>query len=172
MLNYTLYQLGWFACVLGAAWHHPFAGFVIALSLIAIHIAVVDDRWLEARLVLFAVVVGLVVERIQLAAPTYQFTSGVIVEGLPPPWLLALWAQLATTFRFSLRHVFARPLVALLFGAVGGPLAFLAGARLGAVTLVPPVGAGLLRLSICWTVAMAIFAWVQRRTQRPVQLGG
>ena len=48
-------------------------------------------------------------------------------------------------------------------GAAGGPLAFLAGERLGAVALLPPVTHGLLRLSISWAIAFAIFSAVVRR---------
>lgn len=167
MVNYVLYQAGWFACVLGAAWHYPLVGLSLAMLLIAIHLLLVREIAVEGPLLVLALCVGLLVEWVQFAGGTYRFTSGVIVDGWPPPWLLALWAQLATTFRFSLRHVFARPLLALLFGAAGGPLAFLAGERLGAVILLPPVAAGLVRLSICWTVAMAIFAYVLRRIGRP-----
>jgi hypothetical protein len=86
-----------------------------------------------------------------------------VVDALPPPWLLAMWAQFATTFRFSLRPVLARPPGAALFGAVGGPLAFVAGERLGAITLLPPLTHGLLRLSISWAVALVVFSAVVRR---------
>jgi hypothetical protein len=61
------------------------------------------------------------------------------------------------------RPVITRPLRAALFGAAGGPLAFLAGERLGAVTLLPPLAYGLLRLSISWAVALVIFSAVVRR---------
>jgi len=114
-------------------------------------------------LLILATTVGVIVEMVQIAGGTYRFTSGTVIDALPPPWLLALWAQLATTFRFSLRHVFARAAVAVPFGAVGGPIAFLAGERLGAVTLVPPLTAGLIRLSICWAVALLIFFVVTSR---------
>ena len=69
----------------------------------------------------------------------------------------------ATTFRFSLRTVITRPIGAALFGAAGGPIAFLAGERLGAVTLLPPLTHGLLRLSISWAIALVVFSVVVRR---------
>ena len=100
---------------------------------------------------------------IQIAAGTYRFTSGTLIDALPPPWLLVMWAQFATTFRFSLRGVITRPVLAVLFGAAGGPIAFLAGEALGAVTLLPPLGYGLLGLSISWAIALAVFSVVVRR---------
>jgi Protein of unknown function (DUF2878) len=74
-----------------------------------------------------------------------------------------MWAQFATTFRFSLRSVITRPVTAMLFGAAGGPIAFLAGERLGAVTLLPPLGQILFRPSISWAVALVAFSAVVRR---------
>lgn len=74
-----------------------------------------------------------------------------------------MWAQLATVLRFSLRAVIARPLPAAIFGAVGGPIAFLAGQRLGAVTLLPPLAPGVLRLSLTWAIALVLFSVAVRR---------
>ena len=163
LVNYALYQIGWFACVLGGASHRPWTGFAIAIILIGVHLALSVKRSLDVRLVLLAAAVGAVVEMIQIAAGTYRFTSGTVFGALPPPWLLAMWAQLATTFRLSLRSVATRPVPAMLFGAVGGPLAFLAGERLGAITLLPPLSYGLLRLSISWAIALLVFSAVVRR---------
>jgi hypothetical protein len=163
LVNYGLYQIGWFACVLGGAWQRPWTGFVIAMILVGVHLALSVERSLEVRLVVLAAAVGAVVEMIQIAAGTYRFTSGTVTDALPPPWLLGMWAQFATTFRFSLRSVITRPVPAMLFGAAGGPIAFLAGERLGAVTLLPPLAYGLLRLSVSWAIALVLFAAVVRR---------
>ena len=163
LINYALYQAGWCACVLGGASHRPWTGFLIATILIGVHLTLSLDRSLEARLVVFVTAVGAVVEIVQIAAGTYRFTSGTVNDAMPPPWLLAMWAHFATTFRFSLRRVITRPVSAALFGAAGGPIAFLAGERLGAVILLPPLTHGLLRLSISWAIALVVFSAVVRR---------
>jgi Protein of unknown function (DUF2878) len=162
LINYTLYQTGWFACVLGASWQRPLTGLAIATGLTAIHLALVPNRATEIRLVLLTASIGTIIEVGQLAAGTYRFASGMLVDWLPPLWLLAMWAQFATTFRFSLRRVMVRPQWAAVFGALGGPTAFLAGERLGAVTLLPPLASGLLRLSLAWAVGLLILSVVVR----------
>lgn len=124
----------------------PWVGLAIALVLIGAHLAPSSGRHVELGLVILATLVGVVVETFQIAAGTYRFTSGTLIDDLPPPWLVAMWAQSATTFRFSLRTMIVRPVPAALFGPVGGPIAFVAGQRLGAVTLFPPLTLGLLRL--------------------------
>lgn len=162
LVNYTLYQIGWFACVLGAASQRPWTGCLIGMILVGVHLALSVERVLEVQLVVLATAVGAAVEVILIAAGTCRFTSGTVTDALPPPWLLAMWAQFATTFRFSLRSVVTRPVLAVLFGAAGGPIAFLAGERLGAVTRLPPLGQSLLRLSIIWAVALVVFSAVVR----------
>jgi hypothetical protein len=163
LVNYLAYQAGWFAAVIGAAIGHGDVGAALAAVLIALHVWWSRERGRELGLLALATATGLVVEAWQLQAGTYRTLSDVAPASLPPVWLLALWAQFATTFRYSGRAVLARPAAAMLFGALGGPLAFLAGERLGAVTFTTPLWPGLVRLAIGWTVALAWFSWVARR---------
>ena len=162
-LNYALYQAGWFACILGAAWQQEVAGVVIAILLMAVHLWLSQERDVEVRLMATALLVGTIVESFQSAAGTYVSTTVLDLGGNQPIWLLTLWAQFAITFRYCLRGVLRRPWAALLLGACGGPLAFLAADRLGALTLQPPLGAGLLRISAAWTIALLLFSGVTRR---------
>ena len=109
---------------------------------------------------------------VQIATGTYRFTSGTVIDALPPAWLLTMWAQFATTFRHSLRTVISRPPQAALFGAIGGPIAFLAGERLGAVTLLAPLMHGLLRLSSAgrspwWSSLPWSDVWRRNETRAP-----
>ncbi|MCE9602329.1 MAG: DUF2878 domain-containing protein [Gemmatimonadetes bacterium] len=157
-INYALYQSGWFACILGAAWDRPIAGFLIAVVLTAVHLHLSADRARETRAILLALALGLVVEGFQVWSGTYRFRSGAVVAWMSPPWLLMMWAQFATTFRSSLRSIMTVPVRAALFGLVGGPIAFLAGERLGAVTLARPLAPGLVRLGLAWGFALAVCA--------------
>ena len=163
IVNYEAYQAGWFAAVVGAALGHGDVGAALAAALIGLHLYLARERGRELALLALATCTGLAVETWQLQAGTYRTLSGAAPAGLPPAWLLALWAQFATTFRYSGRAVLARPATAMLFGALGGPLAFLAGERLGAVALTTPLWPGLVRLAVGWTAALALFSWVARR---------
>ena len=70
LVNYALYQIGWFACVLGGASHRPWTGFAIAIVLVGVHLGLSVERSLEVRLLILATVVGTVVEMMQIAAGT------------------------------------------------------------------------------------------------------
>lgn len=158
VVNYVLYQSGWIAAVGGAAIGWPLAGAVVALVLTAVHVALAREPARESTLVVAALIAGLLTERALIAAGTYTQLAGAPVGAWPPLWLIALWAQFATTWRYSLAGVFARWWRAALFGAAGGPLAFLAGARLGAVTLAVPETTALVGLGGAWAMALAALA--------------
>jgi hypothetical protein len=163
LLNYVAYQIGWLAAIVGAASGHGTGGASLAFALTGGHVMLARDRRGELALVLAALAAGVVVESGQIASGTYRVLADAPAGVLPPLWLLALWAQFATTFRFSLRRVMTRPWSAMLFGAVGGPIAFLAGERLGAVELAVPLGPALARLVVAWGLALAWLAWLTRR---------
>ncbi|MGH7785769.1 MAG: DUF2878 domain-containing protein [Candidatus Binatia bacterium] len=162
-LNYALYQAGWFACILGPAWGYPFAGTAIALGLIGVHLALARRRRDEVVLMLWAALIGTVADSAQIALGTLGFRSGVVVAWLPPPWLVVLWMQFATTFQYAMAWMQGRPLAAALFGAVGGPLAFWAGWRMGVVELHPQHWLSYLTLAVVWSIALPLLAGLAAR---------
>ncbi len=171
LVNYAGYQIGWLAVLLGAGAGYDVQGTALAVALTAGHLWLADDRRTEVWLLLAALVTGGLVESWQIASGTYRLLAGVPAAGLPPWWLLTLWGQFATTFRFSLAQVMTRPVRAAVLGALGGPLAFLAGERLGAVALTVPLLPGLLRLAVAWAAALLWLAWLTRRMAGPLPAG-
>lgn len=157
-LNYAAYQVGWLAAVFGAAAGYGQEGGTLALLLTAGHVVLARQRAAELGLVAAATLTGAAVETWQIASGTYAALADWSPGGAPPLWLLALWAQFATTFRMSLWTIVRRPLVAAAFGAAGGPIAFLAGARIGAAVLGTPIDMTMLRLAAAWGLALAVLA--------------
>ncbi|MDX2170364.1 MAG: DUF2878 domain-containing protein [Deltaproteobacteria bacterium] len=155
-LNFALYYAGWFACILGPAWGYPWSGTLIALALLGVHLSLARRRRDEIELMLWAAGLGTLVDSAQIALGLLTFPLGSLVAWLPPPWMIVLWMQFAGTFHFSLQWLKRRPLTAALFGAVGGPLAFMAGARLGVVVFHPAVWPSLLSLAVVWALAMPL----------------
>jgi len=77
-------------------------------------------------------------------------------------WLLVMWAQFGSTLRFSFRWLSAHWFKAGAFGALGGPLAYLGGARLEAVHIGEPVALSLLGLAALWALAVPGLAILAR----------
>lgn len=167
--NVVLFQVGWFACVLGAANGVPWIGLVAVGAVAAWHIAQARDRSAELRLLLLATGLGALFETLLARTGWMQFNAGVWVAGMAPAWMVVLWANFATMLNVSLRPLRDRLLLVALLGAVGAPIAYFGGSRLGALELteVAPaliaVGAGWLLLAPVLFVAARRFDGYARR---------
>lgn len=166
LLNIVLFQLGWFACVLGAANGYAREGAIAAALIVALHIARAARPGREAALAAVAALLGFVFESVLVQADWVRFEAGVLLEGAAPYWMVALWALFATTLNESLRMLQTRPYLAALFGAVGGPLSYYAGARIGALDFVQPA-AMLAALAAGWAVATPALLSLARRLNVP-----
>lgn len=160
--NLVAFQIGWFACVLGAAHGWPWAGTALAAAAVAWHAARAARPVRELKLVAAAVLIGALWDSTLTITGWLAFTSGALIAGAAPHWILAMWALFATTLNVSLNWLKGRWLTAALLGAIAGPLAYLAGARLGAVVLVEPAAA-LIALGIGWALITPLLLMLARR---------
>jgi hypothetical protein len=165
LLNLALYEAGWFACVLGAAGGKGGAGAALAAGLLLVHLALAKNRLIEGRIVLLCGAVGFVLDSAQSLTGRLSFTGPFFdpYAALAPIWVLMLWLQLGTTLRFSLSWLSRRYGVAAVLGAVGGPVAFLAGERLGAATWGEPRWLTALSLAVVWGVATPFLVFAADR---------
>ena len=155
LVNLIGFQLGWFACVLGAAHGYPLLGPLLALPIIGFHLARQTDKRAELTLLLLTLLIGSMFDQALMLLGLVRYSATIWPPEWLPIWMMALWALFATTLNFSLRWLQPRPLVAALFGLVGGPLAYWAGARVDAIEWQQPI-ALLLALAIGWAVLMPL----------------
>lgn len=142
--------------MLGAGRGYPWVGMGVAIALVSAHIALARRRRAELVLAIVAGTTGLVVDSTQVRLGLITFPSGSVVPWLCPPWIVVMWMPFATTFRFSLRWLVGRPIVAAGFGAIGGPAAYVIGDRLGAVVLGTPYAATLAVLGLFWALSRQV----------------
>ncbi len=162
LLNFVGFQCGWFGCVLGAARGWPGAGAAMAAAIVATHVLRAARPGMELRLILCAIAMGAVWDSALAATGWMTFTSGTLIDGLGPPWMLVLWALFAITLNVSLAWLKGRWLVAALLGAVSGPLSYWAGARLGALAFTEP-GPALIALSAGWAIMTPLLVAAAQR---------
>jgi hypothetical protein len=148
-INFVLFQLAWFACVLGAAYQMPWIGPLAVAAIVGYHLLRVPEPRAEIALLVIVALIGAVFDSVLVSTGWLAYPSGQWAAYLAPYWIVAMWVAFATTFNVSLNWLKGRPLLGFAFGAVGGPLAFVAGEKLGGVTLVEPVAA-LAALAIGW----------------------
>lgn len=155
ILNVAAYQTGWFACVLGAANGWGTAGAAIAIALAMAHVAAAERPDREWPVVLAAGGIGLVADSLHAGLGILDF-RGHQAGTLAPLWVVALWLQFGTVLHFCLRWLSRRYLLASILGLVGGPLAFLAGERLGAATFGEPKLGSLALLGVSWAILLPL----------------
>jgi len=162
LVNFIAFQLGWFACVLGAAWGWPWAGTGIALAIVALHLTRAPQPQREATLVLGAAALGALWDSLLVALGWIEYPNGILVAGTAPYWMVALWMVFATTLNISLAWLKRRLPLALIFGAIGGPLAYLGGAKLDALVFANQTAA-LTALAVGWALLTPLLLALARR---------
>lgn len=160
--NFVVFQLAWFAAVLGAAHHVPLWGTAAVMVAIGWHLTVSARPEVEARLVGIACVIGFVVETFAALQGNVVYASGQPVAQLAPYWMVALWGLLAISLNVTMRWLKHRLWLAAVLGAVAGPAAFASGVRLGGARFVD-AQAALITLACVWSVLMPALMWLSNR---------
>ena len=171
IVNFVVFQAAWFATVLGAANGMPWVGPIVVLAAAALHLRTTRLPQAEAWLLASAMALGLVIDSLVLATGWITYPNGEWIPGLAPYWIIAMWALFATTLNVSMRWMRGRYVIAALFGAVGGPLSYYAGAKLGAMIFVDTPAAAA-ALALAWALAMPALMWLASRldgTRQPTR---
>jgi len=148
LINFILFQSIWFILILAAA-HESFYGLVIGLLLILVqywHGKLIAP---DFKLILAAILVGFAHDTslnyfkfIQYNIDFNTFYS--------PVWIIGLWISFTLTINHSLSWLGNRKLLQMIFGLIGGPLAYIAGEKLGAILMINNMTLYVLALS--WAV--------------------
>ena len=154
VVNAVLFQMVWFATVAGAGHGLWWTGIPVLLLFAFWQLR--TTRWPRAdtQLLLFAIVLGGVVDTVLAAGGWMRYATPWPSNVLAPIWIIVLWAGFALTINHSLAFLKGRVLFAILFGAIGGPLAYFGASRLfDAVQFNVPTQAPTLLLALSWAVA-------------------
>ncbi len=163
--NIVLFQVGWLACVLGAAQGLPWLGTGVAVAVVAWHALHAVRPAAELKLIAIVLLIGAVWDSLLVCLGWIAYAEGTFMAGVAPHWIWALWALFATTLNVSLRWLKQRPLLALLLGAVCGPLSYWGAVRLGAATFTQPTAA-LIALAVGWALIMPALMMLAQRFDR------
>lgn len=164
------YEVVWLITIVGAGHGLVWPG-IAAVGLFACwRLTASPCRSIELKLIAVAVPLAIALEG-------FWVTAGVIAYAAPwplptaPAWLIALWVAFALTLIPLFGYLHGRPVLAALLGAVGGPLAYLGGARAHALQLPTPAWRGVLALSLGWALAMSTLTSLAGRWLRASAVG-
>lgn len=167
--NFVFFQLGWFACVLGAANQQVFWAVLVTLAYIAFHVWYQDEPEESLRLLSRALLYGIVADSLLVQTGYLNFNDPWPSSQLSPVWMWVLWVLVATTINDSLSWLRGRPILGAVLGAISGPMSYEAGIRMGAGNWGPDSQIpGLILIGVVWAVAIPLFFYWGRT---PVEQG-
>ena len=172
VINAVGFQVAWWALVAGVAPGYGGAALALSALLAAAHLRFFSPRpKRELGLALAAWLLGLGFDSLLQAGGFITF-QGASLGPLSPFWLWALWALFGLTLDASMSFLQRRHWsLSAVLGGVFGPLSYLAGAKLGAATLVAnPLNFA--ALALAWAIAMPLLVWLARSTDRVANPAG
>ncbi len=146
--NAVLFQVGWTACLFGA--RHPI-WLLLALGCLALQVAWAPAPARECRLLLKIAACGWVLDSLLLNLGVFDFGDN---RWILPNWLAILWLLFASTLRLSLAWTASPLWLAALFGGLGGPMSYYAGARLAGVGFPYGLWPSLTLLALLWALLL------------------
>lgn len=165
--NFVLFQLLWFAAVLGAAQGASWWALPVLIAMLAWTPITGASLLADLRLLIIGVAIGLVFEIAFIASGAIAYQAQWS-NWAPPVWIIALWAGFAISFNHSMAWLCQRPGLACVFGGTGAVLSLLAGLRLGAAEALMPSWQVALIYGLSWAVLVPALGLLAR--QRPAAL--
>ncbi len=144
LINAVLFQILWFACVIGSGRYGWFWPAIAATVLLVLSVRNASSARHDVLLAMVLMPLGWLLDTLWIYLGVLDF-QGLTVA---PSWIVLLWLGLALTINHSLAFLRDRPLIGAAVVFVTAPVTYLAGARLGAVTVPEP-----------WHLAWVSLAW-------------
>jgi len=146
-------NLGWFACVLGAANGYTWLGPVFVAVLVTIHLGLTRARRRELATLGAAALFGYTIDSVMVLAGVFDFPAQARVGAPSTVWMVALWVNFAMTLNVALYWLQRKFMLAALLGAIGGPMAYFGGTQFGGLLAPAGVTALIGAVAVQWAIA-------------------
>lgn len=144
------FQLVWLTCAFGAARDQSWPGLLAVILMLAMHFSGASDRRQAGLVVLAAAIVGFVVESLLVANQWLTYGGAWPSDGYAPAWVAGLWAAFGATLGITNTVLGQRWRVAAVLGFCLAPVAYFAGAQIGALEVASPQWLSFLIIALIW----------------------
>ncbi len=156
ILNFILFQIGWFAWVV----YPDLLGPLLVLAFLLIHFVFVSqNRFTELQFIGLGTVVGAVLDGLWFRLGVLDDGSGAVL--ITPPWIVAIWAIFMTTLSHSLNWISRKVWLAILFAPIAGPFTYWSASKIGVVEL-PELVPSLIALALGWLVVFPLLLFARK----------
>ena len=152
LVQQLAFQCVWLACAFGGASGSAWPGITAASLFLVAHFALKSRPARDLVLVAVALGWGWALDTILVGRSLVSYPGSPLSLGASPGWMLGLWAAFALTVPVAFAWLRNRPKVGAVVGAMGGLLAYVAGVRIGALSVGSE--AGWAAIALGWALAM------------------
>ena len=166
LINVVLFQVCWWACILGAA--KGFSYLAVVLVILSFLFQSYRSENLKEELVfgLSATLLGSAFDSLGIYFDIFSFPNGSEVSWSYPLWMSALWLNFATLFSKSLKWMSGKYLLSAVLGFFGGPMSYYAGASFGAIALGENFYLSLVIIGLMWAIATPVMLYGSDRISK------
>lgn len=166
--NVVCFQLVWLATVAGAANGLWWAGPLAVLVFASWQVPLSANPRADLKLMAIAAFAGFLIDSALVLSGLLVFKTPVPWALAAPVWIVALWVAFALTLNHSMAGLKARPLLAVLLGVLGGPLAYWVAADVWhAVDLHGGAGLSLTVIGLVWGALTPALLTLAERLRAP-----
>lgn len=171
LANIVCFQLVWMVAVGGAAHGLWWAGPVAVVLFAAWQLPLSPAPRADLKLMIIIAGAGFVIDSALVLSGLLTFRTPVPWQFAAPAWIVALWAAFALTLNHSMEALKHRPLLAVLLGLLGGPLAYWVAARVwSAVELNASTLLSLSVIGVVWALITPLLLVLAERLKRQEQV--
>ena len=91
IINFLLFQAGWFACILFAAQDKAWYGITTILFIVLIHVAISRPKLDEFKLYLYTILIGLFFDSLMRGFELISYKDTISPFPIAPVWILSMW---------------------------------------------------------------------------------
>jgi len=151
--NLVAFNIVWLSCVIGRE-NLIWLIAPLVLSYVALLVATESIKLYQ---IVLPVSIGVCVDLVLAIAGVFEFSNS---SPLLPLWLVVLWIAFAATLTQSLNFLSKNMIVACFFGAIGFPLNYSVGERLGAVSFEESYLITMIILCLLWAILLPVLSHV------------
>lgn len=161
LINFVLFQVIWFVFIFSAA-DESSSLLIMGVTLLLLQFLKNKQFKADGLLILIAIIIGIIhdssLSYFNFIIYMYDFNINY-----SPIWIIGLWVSFALTINHSLTWLKENKVLQVIFGLIGGPLAYFAGEKLGAIQLVNEHAIYILAIS--WAIATPVLFKFQKKGQ-------
>jgi len=155
ILNFVLFQAGWFAAALmqdGAIW--------IMLALVVLHFCISPSKLADAKLLLMLLPIGLTLEILMISLGFVTFNSIFVL----PIWMILLWCLLILSFNHSLKWLRDIPKIwQVLLSGCFGAASYFAAQKFAALSIGEPILLCGLAIAVVWAIQLPVMLHITKQ---------